>query len=108
MSRSELMETSGILIIAGSETTATLLSGATYYLLTNPHTYERAKAEVRAAFHSEESMTLTSTSQLPYLHAVIEESLRMYPPVPTNLPRRVGSGGDDIAGVRVPANVRPI
>ena len=104
MSRSEIMETSGILIIAGSETTATLLSGATYYLLTNPEAYAKAKAEVRSAFPAPGDITLASTARLPYLHAFLEEALRMYPPVPTALPRRTPPEGEYISGVFVPGN----
>ena len=105
MSRSELMETSAILILAGSETTATLLSGLTYYLLTNPETYAKVNAEIRDAFKSPEEITLTTTGKLPYLHAVLEESLRLYPPVPIGLPRITPPDGDMISGVFVPGNV---
>ena len=105
MSRGELMETTGILIIGGSETTATLLSGATYFLLKNPRTYAAAKDEVRKAFQAAEDITLTSTAQLPYLHAILEESLRLYPPVPLALPRVTPPEGDMIDGVFVPGNV---
>ena len=105
MSRKELMSTSGLLIIAGSETTATLLSGVTYYLLKTPHAYAKLKEEVRGAFEKAEEITLTSTSQLPYLQACLEEALRIYPPVPLALPRRTRPEGDIISGVFVPGNV---
>ena len=105
MSRSEILATSRILLIAGSETTATLLSGVTYYLVTNPECYKRVRDEVRNAFAQPEQMTLASTSQLPYLQAVLEEGLRIYPPVPIALPRRTTPGGDWVSGVWVPGNV---
>jgi len=41
MTREEIMTTSGIMIIAGSETSATLLSGAFFYLLKNPDWYQK-------------------------------------------------------------------
>ena len=87
MTRKEIKDTNSTLIVAGSETTATLLSGATYWLLRTPETYKKVQDEVRSAFKDVDDMTLMSTGQLPYLHAVLEESLRMYPPVPTLMPR---------------------
>ena len=106
MSREELMNTSELLIIAGSETTATLLSGLTYCLLQTPQVYAKVQEEVRSAFQSADEITLTSTGQLPYLQACIEEALRMYPPVPIALPRRTKPEGDMIGGIFVPGNVR--
>ena len=105
MSRNELIHTSGLLIIAGSETTATLLSGVTYYLLKTPHAYVKLQEEVRGAFEKAEEISLTSTSRLPYLQACLEEALRIYPPVPLALPRRTRPEGDIIGGVFVPGNV---
>ncbi|KAI4267284.1 MAG: hypothetical protein L6R38_008321, partial [Xanthoria sp. 2 TBL-2021] len=109
MTREEIISTSGVLLIGGSETTATLLSGATYHLLTNPDILAKLQAEVRGAFQDESDMTLNSLAKhdlLPYLEAVLTESLRMYPPVPANLPRMTGPEGDVIDGYFVPANVR--
>lgn len=105
MSRQELMKNSELLIIAGSETTATLLSGLTYLLLKTPHAYAKVQEEVRSAFISAEEITLTSTGQLPYLQACLEEAMRMYPPVPIALPRRTQPEGAMIGGHFVPGNV---
>ncbi|PBP27601.1 cytochrome P450 monooxygenase [Diplocarpon rosae] len=101
MSRDELMNTSELLILAGSETTATLLSGLTYLLLSTPCAYAKVQREVREAFASADDITLTSTGQLPYLHACIEEALRIYPPVPIALPRLTRPEGDVIGGTKV-------
>lgn len=105
MSNEEIKNTSGLLIIAGSETTATLLSGVTYFLLTNRDAYTKVQAEVRGAFERPEEMTLVTTSKLPYLQACLEEALRLYPPVPLALPRRTGKKGAIIDGVAIPGNV---
>ena len=107
MSNGEIKNNSGVLIVAGSETTATLLSGATYHLMRNPRVWNKLKNEVRGAFKSEDEINIYSTapSNLPYLHAVLEESLRRYPPVPTRLPRQTGPSGDYIDGHFVPGGV---
>lgn len=101
----KLRANSAILIIGGSETTATLLSGVTYLLLTNPEALKKATAEVREAFKSEDEIDFASVSTLPYLLACLDEALRMYPPVPTGLPRVVPKGGATIAGSYVPEEV---
>ena len=104
MSTPEILGTSNLLLVAGSETTASLLSGATWHLLRNPTVLAKVRDEVRSAFSSPEEMTFVSTGQLPYLHAVLEESLRTFPPVPANLPRRTIKG-EVIDGIVVPPNV---
>ena len=106
MTRAEITHTSSFLIIGGSETTATLLSGMTYYLLMNPSKHKRVQDEVRRAFPQGTALTVSSTAQLKYLSAVIQETLRLYPPVPCLLPRRTNHGGTMINGTYVPGNVR--
>ena len=92
-------------ILAGSETSATALSGATYQLLTNKTTLGKVCNEVRSAFKGEGEITFTSVARLPYLNAVIEESFRIYPPVPSAQPRSILSEGNVIDGHSVPGNV---
>ncbi|MCJ1282685.1 hypothetical protein MMC26_002010 [Xylographa opegraphella] len=97
MTREEIKKTSGLLIIA-----ATLLSGTTFYLLKNKDIYEKVTKEVRTSFNHEDDINFLSVSKLPYLNAVLEEGLRLYPPVPSAFPRRVAVGGDVIDGQLVP------
>ena len=108
MTREEIIGTSRVMLAAGSETTATLLGGATYHLLRNPSMMRRAQLEVRAAFKDVDGITIRAVSTpglLPYLEAVLQESLRCRPPVPANLPRKVGPSGAVIEGSFVPGNV---
>ncbi|KAJ5902870.1 hypothetical protein N7495_003398 [Penicillium taxi] len=98
----ELITNASALIIAGSETTATLLAGVTYLLLKNPQVLAKLQDEVRTAIHAEDEITFDTCNQLPYLQAVLTETLRMYPPVPSGLPRIVDAQGDIIAGHWVP------
>ena len=92
-------------MLAGTETTATQLSGLTYMLLKNPIKMQRLVSEVRSSFSSFEDMTMTKLSQLDYLGACIEEGLRLYPPVPVGLPRTVPKEGALICRNWVPGNV---
>ncbi|KAL2820278.1 cytochrome P450 [Aspergillus granulosus] len=89
LNEAELVANSNILIIAGSETTATLLSGVTYWITRNPHVLDKVKAEVRSVMKSDAEITVQKAStELPYMLACIDEAFRMYPPVPTGLERR--------------------
>ncbi|KAI2463323.1 putative cytochrome P450 [Annulohypoxylon bovei var. microspora] len=77
-----------VLILAGSETTATLLSGVTYFLTSHPEMLKRLEHEVRSAFKSEEEITLMSVGKLSFMLACLNESLRCYPPFATGAPRQ--------------------
>ncbi|KAI1343486.1 Isotrichodermin C-15 hydroxylase [Xylariaceae sp. FL0016] len=102
MSLEELGSNAAILVIAGSETTATLLSAVTFFLATNPETLAKATEEVRSQFASDEEFDLLNTQNLKYMEACLEESLRMYPPVPSGQARKIAKGGDSIAGFYIP------
>lgn len=102
MSMAQLIENSSLLILAGSETSATLLTGAIYLLAMNPEAYKKWKDEVRRTFKDESEITLVSINKLDYMLAVLKESLRMYPPVAGSLPRMSPRGGTTIAGHFVP------
>ncbi|KAM0425583.1 hypothetical protein ACHAPT_009114 [Fusarium lateritium] len=102
MTRSEIAENAKILIIAGSETTATLLSGVTFQLLTNRDKYDKLVDEIRSSFTSEQDITIASVNQLRYTIAVFNEGLRMFPPVPIGLPRETPKGGEEIEGFWIP------
>ena len=94
------------MIMAGSETTASFLSGATYYILSNQALYEKLKQEVRATYAKEMDLQSAGTRELHLLDLVIREALRMYPPTPSTLPRRTEKRGDVIDGCYVPGDVR--
>jgi len=80
-------------IIAGSDTTSSVLTAALYYLLSNPVLYEHLQAEVDAAFPSgEEPLDVTKLGQMKWLNGCINEALRLQPPVPSGSQRSVGNG----------------
>jgi cytochrome P450 len=102
LSLPEIQETAVVLIIAGSETTATFLSGFTYFLLQSPHVYQRLVSEIRSMFKTYEEMTILATQDIKYLAAVVEEAFRRYPPAPNAFPRVVPPEGAEIDGQWVP------
>lgn len=106
MQRPEIEVNAGIIIQAGSETTATVLAACIYYLQKHPSCWQRVVQEVRTAFQADSDVTFLATSQLPYLGGVIEESLRLFPPAPGIGPRLTPNDGAVIDGRFVPEGVR--
>lgn len=104
----EYQSTVESLIIAGSETTATLLAGVTFYLLKNPDKLKTATMEVRNAFSSPEEITFVNVNKLPYLIACLTEALRIYPPVGDGFPRNTGENTEVILDEPVPPNVSQV
>jgi cytochrome P450 len=76
----ELQATASLIIVAGSETTVTTVSGITNQLTRNPDILAKLAREVRERFPTEDSITLTALKSLPYLQAVINEGLRLCNP----------------------------
>ncbi|CAN8101877.1 unnamed protein product [Discula destructiva] len=104
----ELHSTASEIVFAGSETTATVLSGVVFNLLLHPEIQARLTAEVRSAFATDGEITMASIAigSLPYLDAVLQEGLRIYHPAPLFAGRVAPPGGDTIAGVFLPEGTR--
>jgi cytochrome P450 len=103
--RDEMDANGGLFMIAGTETTATLLSGLTYLLLTHPQSMKKLIEEVRTAFSSSDAISMEVMAGLPYLNACIKEAFRQYPPVPIGLPHLTPVAGSTVCGYYVPPNV---
>jgi cytochrome P450 len=104
MSFEELHETCSVLIAAGSEMSATLLSGVTYYLLTSPLVLKKLTRKIRGVFKSEAEIAMVSANSLSYELAVLNEALRIYPPANGDQPQVTPPEGCTIAGRFVPGN----
>ena len=105
MSRDEINSTATFLILAGSETSATTCTATTWFLLKNPQVLKRLQTEVRGSFENYEDISVSSAAKLPYLHAVIEETLRLHPNGPISVPRLVDRPNTIISGHLVPEGV---
>ena len=69
-------------IIAGYETTANALTYTAYLLALNPDIQEKLISQVKGYFASHPNVSLYDMAQqLTYLDMVVQESLRLYPPV---------------------------
>lgn len=93
------------LAIAGSETTAMALSAALNLLIHNVDKLEMLVREIRERFKGYEDITVQSVRDMVYLNAVLNEVLRLCPPVGWMPPRRVPEGGGTVCGRWLPGGV---
>ncbi|KAI0148827.1 averantin oxidoreductase [Xylariaceae sp. FL1272] len=98
----EIILNSALFIVAGSETTASLLSGMAMWLMRTPHAYKRLTDEIRNNFKDPKDMKFSDLQDMAYMNACIDEALRIFPPLPTGLTRTVPGGGDTVAGEWLP------
>lgn len=72
-SEAEILADGLLAIIAGSDTTSTLLSGIFFYLLSNPLCYKFVQEEIDEAFPPSEGdpFDATKLADMPYLNAVM-------------------------------------
>ncbi|KAK2616356.1 3-hydroxy-3-methylglutaryl-coenzyme A (HMG-CoA) reductase isozyme [Conoideocrella luteorostrata] len=103
MTEREILANSFLFFLAGSDTTATALSGLFFYLGQNRQVYDTLLEELREKFPTESDINAHSCASLPFLSACIEETLRLYPPSP-EMPPRI-SPGDVIEGHDIPSGV---
>jgi cytochrome P450 len=98
MSDDQLRDEVMTLMIAGHETTANALSWLWFLLDRHPDEQERLRAELVTATGGRPP-TVEDLPQLPRLKAVIQETLRLYPPV-WMFDRRA-LGPDELGGTKV-------
>ncbi|KAJ5974290.1 hypothetical protein N7481_011500 [Penicillium waksmanii] len=101
----EIEQQASILILAGGETTSIALTSATYLLLQNPEKMKNLAKELHTHFQHESEIDVSSINKLVYLQAVIQETLRMFPPITNGFPRQTIIGGVQIDGHVVPDQV---
>jgi len=88
------------ILLAGHETTASTLSWAWYLIDQHPPVAERMRAEA-AEVLGDRLPVLDDLHRLPYTTMVIQETMRLYPPVWALTRRAVAA--DEVGGYRVPA-----
>lgn len=99
MSREQVRDEVMTFLGAGHETTANALSWTWMLLSQHPDVRERLQAEVDEVLAGR-TPTAEDVDRLPYTMAVLQESMRLYPPVPAV--SRVAQEDDMVGGVRIP------
>lgn len=100
MPHGQLLDEVKTLISAGHETTANTLSWAFTLLASHPGAESRLQAELHDVLRGA-LPCLGDLPRLPYLSAVIKETLRLYPPAWSV--RRVAREAWEVGGYRLPA-----
>jgi cytochrome P450 len=100
MSRRQLRDEVMTFLLAGHETTAVALSWTWYLLARHPEIGEQARAEVLSVL-GDRAPTLADLPRLPMARMVVEEAMRLYPPV-WGIGRQT-IGPDEIGGYDIPA-----
>ena len=99
----ELYAECELLTIAGSDTTAIVISAAFFYLSRNPSVQSKLAQELLSTFSAFDD--IKSGPQLmscKYLTAFLTEAMRMSPPVPAEPSREVLEGGTTVSGHHFP------
>ncbi|RDX88928.1 Geraniol 8-hydroxylase, partial [Mucuna pruriens] len=76
------------LIVAGTDTTSYTMKWAMAELMKKPDAMSKAKRELEETIGIGNPVEESDISRLPYLHAIIKETLRLHPSAPLLLPRK--------------------
>lgn len=93
---------------AGTESSITTIRSIMMYLMASPRVYRRLKEEITDGIKNGQisrPITNEEGKSLPYLQAVINEGLRIAPPLTGTFPKKVPADGDVICGMAVPEGV---
>lgn len=94
----DILAESSVMMNAGTDTTTAALTNTIYLLYKNPSVLAKLRKELDEATGNTEIPSYGALSELPYLRACVEESLRVRPASSMGLPRVVPKGGRLIAG----------
>jgi len=101
MTEAQLRNEVAVMMFAGHETTSVTLTWACYLLSQNPEAEARLQAELDQVLGGR-APAMADLPRLPYTRAVIDETLRLYPPA-FGITRQ-SIKADEFGGYRIPAN----
>ena len=103
LSQAEIGDESLLQILAGSDTTATIIRSGFMYIISNPRIYNQLQAECdTSGVPLTDIISNARALELPYLNACVKEALRYHPAATGLMPRKVGPNGDTHNGMYFP------
>ncbi|KAF1996372.1 benzoate 4-monooxygenase [Amniculicola lignicola CBS 123094] len=113
LSQSETFEKDGpwdaqLAIFAGGDTVSTTLTNICYLLAEYPEYQERLNEDLNTLCRPDEELDDQTLSKSVLLGGIINEALRLYPPVPSGGQRLTPPEGIVIAGRYIPGNMNVI
>ena len=102
LSFQEIVSDGGLYIFAGSDTTSNTLSYLVWAVTSDLAITDSLVKELEAV---PQDFSHDDVRDLAYLNMVVDETLRLYPPISGPLPRVVPQGGAQLAGHRFPGGV---
>jgi cytochrome P450 len=94
-----------LVIVAGSDTTASTLTWVFYELVKNPELFKRLQKAIDEAVGDKELLDCDDLKDIPLLDGVINETLRLHPAVPSGVQRETPPEGLTIGDKYIPGNI---
>lgn len=95
--------------MAGADSTSIALRAIFYYTMKHPPTMHKLHSEIDTAFSTGQitsPVQYNDAIRLPYLTAVVKESMRLFPSYQVSMQRLVPKQGLMLSGVYLPAGYR--
>lgn len=105
LTKEELVEDTMLLQIAGSDTTLSALVNLLYHLAVDKNIQRELRSEIDNAVPADQPLQFSHIGNLPFLESVINETLRLHPPVPSGLPRETPQEGIWVDDFHIPGGI---
>ncbi|KUJ06806.1 cytochrome P450 [Mollisia scopiformis] len=94
-----------LVIVAGSDTSSSALTHIFYHLAKEPHIATKLREELQSFYKPGSDTEVRDLQEAKYLNGVINEALRLHPPVPSGVMRQTPPEGLTVGDIFIPGNI---